>query len=243
MDGGDRVDDVLAVDRETIRLESRRLSAVYKLVLEARVTVGDRFAERSVCEELRMARRVNRGECVTVVELAVELHEQFPELLACLAEGLLDQYRSVQACEVLRSLTHDQARTATATIAERLRTGRRPFEWREYVRRVADAVAPGAKQERVAAARRDRWVRFDPGPDGAGMLLAQLPNEVLAYCGGHVETTARSLRAHGDERNLEQLRVDTLSELLCGIGHAGAGNGGTCTGDTGDPGIGSGNTR
>lgn len=46
------------------------------------------------------------------------------------------------------------------------------------------------------------------------MLLAQLPNEVLAYCGSRVETTARSLRAHGEDRNLEQLRADTLSELL-----------------------------
>lgn len=151
MNEGDRVDDVLAVDRAMTQLESRRLSAVYELVCTARETVGNQFAERSVREELRLARRVSPGECVGLVELAVILHERYPELLACLAAGLLDQYRAEQACQVLQSLTIEQTRAATARIAERLRTGERPFHWREYVRRVADAVAPEAKRRRTAA--------------------------------------------------------------------------------------------
>lgn len=227
MNGGDFVDDVLDIDSAMTRLELRRLTVVYRLVLEARETVGARFAERSVCEELRLARRVNRGECVGVVELAVALHERFPELLSCLDEGLLDQYRAGQACEVLYSLTAEQADTALARIVERLRQHERPFDWRAYVRRVADAVAPEAKQARVTRQRDDRWARFDPGPDGAGMLLAQLPNEVLAECGSLVEATARSRRADGDARTLDQLRADTPTTLLLG---GGSGNGKDDTG-------------
>lgn len=213
---GDDVDEVLALGREMIALQSLRLASVYRLVCAARETVGEQHSERSVCEELRLAQRIDRGECVTVVELAVALHERYPELLACLNEGLLDQYRTQQACEVLRSLSREQAGTAVERIAARLRDTGRPYDWRSYVRRVADTVAPDAKQQRMTQRRSDRWACFDSGPDGAGMLLAQLPNEVLAEAGTRVEATARSLRAHGDERNLEQLRADMLTRLLLG---------------------------
>lgn len=57
-----------------------------------------------------------------------------------------------------------------------------------------------------------------PRPERAGMLLAQLPNEILAVCAGRLETTARSFRAKGDPRNLEQLRADVRTALLLNDG-------------------------
>ncbi|WP_020497694.1 HNH endonuclease [Sciscionella marina] len=212
------VESTCSYRTEQARLDHRILIDVHQLWRSQAARFGEELARDSVIEELRLAWCCYRGKAIGTVELSVEMHERFPELLSCMSEGLLDSFLASKATEVLRPLTPELAAIADRRIAQRLREQGLPHDWRAYLRRIADSLDPTAKQKRLAQARAARYVSFQDEEDGTGTVFARIPAEDSHACETRIRDLARAIRQRGDTRTQEQIRADVFTDLLLGRG-------------------------
>src|SRR5207302_2441522 len=70
--------------------------------------------------------------------------------------------------------------------------------------------------ERAVKRREDRKVSIVHEDDAMATLLAYLPAETAAAIYTRLDTIAKQLRHDGDQRTLDQLRADVLSDVLLG---------------------------
>nr|NLD39772.1 DUF222 domain-containing protein [Actinomycetales bacterium] len=95
-------------------------------------------------------------------------------------------------------------------------------EWTiaEIERRIAGLLIeldPDLADERHARARRDRHVtRLSVLPDGMASLKVRLPADCAATVDTALSQAAATARAHGDARNRQQVRADTLTSWAVG---------------------------
>ncbi|WP_082468881.1 DUF222 domain-containing protein [Sciscionella sediminilitoris] len=210
------IEAICVCDRERARLDAMTVDRVYALWCRQKQRFGDLFTVESVIEELRLARNVPRGWSIDTVETTIFLSEHMPGVLECMHAGQVDLFHASKIREVFESFPEELITTADTRITERLQDKGRPRDWVRYLRRLADRLDPAAKEVRIAAARAARYVSFQDDEDGTGTLFARLPSEDLAACETRIDAIARSLRHQGDPRTLDQLRADTITDLITG---------------------------
>lgn len=159
--------------------------------------------------------------------LAANLPETFRQLRA----GRLDPSRVRQITDATLGLGHAQCAAVEEAIYPQA-VDRNPRQLRRLVKRAVLATHPDVAAKQHTAAREQRRVELEPADHGMAWLHAYLPAEHACAVYNQVDGQARHARNDGDPRTLEQLRADTLTDLVLGTTpttRSGTTGGGTAT--------------
>jgi hypothetical protein len=166
---------------------------------------GDEIAMRLACSRRAATRLVRHGRayartlCATGDALAAGTIS--PVTAGMIADRLADQPVEI-ALDVQDRVLPEAGRRTPTQIARDLE-------------RALIAVDPGEAAVRAERARTRRCVhRPRPLPDGMASLTAVLPAATACRIDATLESAARTARAAGDSRTLDQLRADGLSDLV-----------------------------
>lgn len=133
-----------------------------------------------------------------------------------LARGELD----VPKARVLVDALHDQPLPLAWDVQDQVLGDSRVRTVAQLQRAVAKALViadPGGATDRCRAAEARRRVdRPRPAPDGMARWSALLPAPAAMRMDTTLDAIARTGRAAGDERTLDQLRADLLADLVLG---------------------------
>ena len=190
---------------------------------------------REVTSELGAAMRLSDRAVQQRMSAASTLIGRFPETAAALREGRIDSAHADAVVDAGTGLSDAAMRAAYEQIVLEAARFETPYRLRALARVVAARIDPALLEELQARARRDRKVRVIDLGDGMARLLADLP-AVLAHAihdrltqMGHevrdtpVETAQPDSGAGdsmtfdeigSDERTMDQLRADILTDLL-----------------------------
>ncbi len=167
-------------------------------------------------EEIRVALTWTRRAADAQLSLALAVVEKLPAVHAALSAGLIDVPRARVLCDGVCSLDEPTARRVIDQIigaASGLTTG----QIRARLQRLVIAVDPEAAKERAAEAVTGRHVESYLDSAGTATLAGVgLPADRAAAAAERLSAIARTAKAGGDGRSLDQLRADTFLELLEG---------------------------
>jgi hypothetical protein len=138
---------------------------------------------------------------------------RFPELFAAHRAGLLSATKIRLVVDGCARLEDDQARQVDARLAGRA-ARLAPSRLRHAVSRAVLREDPTTAADRRQRAERDRCVRINPTSEGMAELWALLPAAAATALGQALDDSARTLKAAGDDRTLDQLRADALTAQL-----------------------------
>lgn len=131
-----------------------------------------------------------------------------------LAKGRIDPER---VAIIVRALADSPVRTAVEVESQVLpgATNRTPSQLERDVRHALIAVDPSEAADRERRAEASRRVnRPSPQPDGMAGIWALLPAPTAVRIDTDLDARARTLRAAGDPRTLDQLRADLFAQTL-----------------------------
>lgn len=225
----DVLDAVAVWDRVAAAVSGRLLAAVAELASRPEVygpdddpTVVARRAVRapagtttrtSLPDELSARLNDGQGASSNRCRAALELPTRFPLMWHELQAGRASEAKGrilVLGCQALDDAAARVVDERVAHLADR----QAPSRFRQSVRRAVLRVDPDDAAIRRERAEKDRCVRISPAEDGMAELWALLPAVQATALGTYLEQKARSARAAGDERTLDQLRADAFTEHL-----------------------------
>ncbi|MEI2786379.1 MAG: DUF222 domain-containing protein [Candidatus Nanopelagicales bacterium] len=151
------------------------------------------------------------GAASSMVDVAVDVVEDLPVLLAALADGRLDL---VKVREITRA-TLGLAPADRQAVVERAidyATTRTRSQLRPWLTRQVDRIDPDAAERRRKKARKCRKVSLIPEPDGMATLSAYLTAEEATACMESIR-----VRSNNIQGNRDAIRADMFIELLTGI--------------------------
>ncbi len=203
-------------------------------------------------DEVSLALTWTPGRARNRVTVAIELSTDLPDTLIALEDGRIDADKARLIADRTRCLaTTEQRREVELRILPITQRQTRARLDRA-LRREVIAVDPQAAEQRRRAGVQDRHVSrpeaAEPG-GGDGMAVMSLygPSDDLAALYTAIDAAARRARDQGDQRTLDQLRSDTLTDLGwtgLNLGHLGccastcgapAGSDGDATDNAGTP--------
>jgi hypothetical protein len=204
--------DLVTVMRAAARLVSHFQAYVYETMEEiARLSEidGEPAAFSEISAALSLTRQAGEYETVFAMHLARQ-----PRVLAALRDGTIDVRR---AKVIMEGIEGASAETRTAALdrilphVADLTTG----QIRARLRRIVVELDPPAAVETYQRGLQHRAVVVDANPDGTANLHAYcLPPDRLNAIRQRLEELARSNKVEGDPRTADQLRADTLLEML-----------------------------
>ncbi|MPY76907.1 MAG: DUF222 domain-containing protein [Actinophytocola sp.] len=204
-------------DAETLAaLDSLRKLRARAGALEARLLA--RFARLrddapGTEDEIAYTLRITRHQAADRLTQAHQLRHRHPVLLAAMHDGHVEPYPASRVLDLTVHLDDDTARRVDARLAGHL-AGKNPTEIRRTARRAVHTVDPDGLTDRARRARTGRKVELLPGEDSMSRLTAQLPAEAAQAAYASIDTEARRLRHRGEQRSLDQLRADILTDRL-----------------------------
>ncbi|WP_207556008.1 HNH endonuclease signature motif containing protein [Intrasporangium flavum] len=220
---GDRVlAQVEGLEWAKARLEARLLEAyaalhtiqeqqLARLATAAPVPVS---ADRVVAAEIACATGVGEAEVSRRLELALATRRH-RVLLEALRHGRVSLYRALTVVAEARALPDDALPALEAVALAPAPDGSVASQrlFRARLRRCVTAADHRGTDERHITARRRRGVFGRLVEDGMGVLTVTASAERVVGVLDRVEALARAARAAGDERTLDQLRSDLLTDL------------------------------
>jgi hypothetical protein len=150
------------------------------------------------------------GRAGQVASSAVFGPHRLPSLVEQARVGRISAEHVSIAVTETNPVSDEMAQEVDRRLAERAADVELP-RWRTVVRRCVRQVDPATAEERRERAEAQRCVRFEALDDGTTSLWAILPSLDAARLSAALDAAARSRRAAGDERTLDQLRADLLS--------------------------------
>lgn len=180
--------------------------------------VGSRLRGRTVGTELALALNTSPTAGASRAALAATATEDHPALSALAEHGELSGYALRLVTRETEVLPPAQRRLVDAQLADNVVNagGLTPGRLRQAAARRTIAVDPYAATRRCDAARNDRAFGVMDPRDGTATLWARLRAEEALTVHQCIDTTARRLRAEGDERSLANLRCDLLVQATTG---------------------------
>jgi len=178
-----------------------------------------RQRDKSVPDEVGLELRMTRHTAESYVDLADALVTRLPRTLAEIEAGNTDLDKARKVHEITAPLSDEQCRRLDARLAPRL-AGKDGTQIRRAARDLVHQIDGAGANERAQKRREDRKVRILHEEDAMATLLAYLPAETAAAIYARIDAIAKRRKQDGDERTLEQLRADTLSDLLLGVDHS-----------------------
>ena len=178
--------------------------------------VRNREEVEFAADDLGAALHLTRRAADVELGFALELGERLPGVWGLLNSGLIDVRR---ARTIAEGTTHLSVETAGEVVdrvirrAPRLTTG----QLAARIRRLCVEVDAGEAKTRYEEALSQRRVVSQANPDGTADLYGMgLPPERVMAITRFLNKTARSLKANGDPRTMDQLRTDVFLDLLQG---------------------------
>ena len=174
----------------------------------AHVRAGDEFA----ADELAVALNITRVAAIRQVELAVAATGRLGTTTMLLGEGAVD-LRTVQVlAEVTDPVPPEIATQVESYVLERA-AGRNASEIRRIATRAVARFDPDGAAARHRERKRDRRVEIWPCPEGMAELRAYLDAADATRIKLRLDAFAKAA-APGDERTMDQRRLDALTDLL-----------------------------
>jgi hypothetical protein len=196
---------------------SRAVSVGTARLLTAIVGVFDATPVREhAAAEVAAALRLTPRASATQVSFALDVMRRLPALGAAMARGDLDASRARVIADGVSTLEAPAARQVAEKVlpkAMSLTTG----QLRAWVAKLVIAIDPETAAKRHLQRVEERRVVLEPSLDGCANLLGMdLPADEALRASRNINKLARSLKAAGDPRSMDQLRADTFVRLLCG---------------------------
>lgn len=191
---------------------------------------ADSIVYASAVAEIAVALTLTRRAAERKVALAMELQHRLPEVKELLRQGRIDEPRAHAMVATTSHLDEASARAIIDEIAEsvsELTTG----QIRALIRRLCIERFPEEAAERYDAAISARRLIVHPTDAGTSHLhCLDLPPGRVAEITSRINTIAKSMRRDGEERTMDQLRVDVLMDLLAGTHDTGVAGQGSSRG-------------
>ncbi|KAA9111627.1 DUF222 domain-containing protein [Microbacterium rhizomatis] len=170
--------------------------------------------ERSVRLELAAALSITEAAAGGLIAQADALVNRYPAALDSLAGARITARHASLLVEMLDGVDpalRDELAPRAVALAEAQPVG----TFRRLLRKLVDSAQASTLSERAEEALRTRRVSVQPVADGMADLLLRMP-AVEAYAAfARATATAKVLAVvEGEERTLDQLRADVLSDLL-----------------------------
>src|SRR3954452_25060308 len=208
----DALDEIVRSDRDHNATAGHRALWVLQLLRET-TPIGGGSARDLVAGEIGPALGLGSGAAVKLVDISVALHQRLPATLRAVCDGRLSWYKATVLAEAVAPLTDDQARQVEQQVLPKA-AGRTPAQHANAVRRaVAQGAPDGVDARRKAQQKTIRMIRTHYG-DGMGDLWARMPSEGLDTFWSGCDFWARSRKAQGDPRSIDELRVAAM--IQCG---------------------------
>ncbi|MBO0871514.1 MAG: DUF222 domain-containing protein, partial [Micromonosporaceae bacterium] len=187
-----------------------------ELLADLAAVAADAPDPQFAADELSFALHWTRFAAQSQVAFAQELTGRLPAAHAALLAGQIDLPRARVIAELTGPLEEETARLVVEKVlsaAPGLTTG----QLRAKLRRLVISVDPVAAQKRQEQALRQRRLQCYPDPDGTATLLGTgLPAERTRAAANRIDQLARAAKQAGDARTMDQLRADTMLDLLDG---------------------------
>ncbi|WP_374929489.1 DUF222 domain-containing protein [Kytococcus sedentarius] len=177
--------------------------------------VPEEMAGECTASMVGLARRESPHRGSQTTSLAETLSGDLPCTFAEMLAGRATEYQARLVQTHASHLTPAHRQVLDQTIAPRLEE-LSPRRVTNAVKAEAYRLDPEGSLERVALAHKDRRVGLQPKPDTMTLLTAYLPATQGVAVWAGLDREARSRRAVGDERSIDQLRADILVERLTG---------------------------
>lgn len=197
---------------QRVSCEQARLLTCIRAVAKATPVVE--FAADEVAFALTWTRKAAEAQ----VALAIQLLDHMPEVFAALGTGVIDLPKARVFAEVLQPLDPAVAREVAAQVLP-VAGEKTTAQIRARLHRRALAADPSSAAKRRERALADRRVVLESSPDGTAVLTALgLPAQRAMAAFERVNAIAKARKLAGEELSIDQLRADTLLDLLEGVG-------------------------
>ena len=167
---------------------------------QVREHADDELALRTRC-----ARRKTSHELAT----ALMLRDVLPGTRAALARGVIDVPRAAAIADACLPLGPTAALRVELEVLARA-AFQDPRAVARASARAVMVIDAASIETRRKAAPKTRYVSGQPAPDGMADMFAHLPAMDWVVISSAINAAARAVKATGDSRTLEQLRVDAL---------------------------------
>ena len=218
LSGFDRVELLKARSRLISHLQAELYADIHS-VSEA-VCDLDRFEHRDgffiTASEIQAALTLTRRAGEMHTDLAFQLRERLPGVWQALHDGLIDLAKarvlSDQTCHLAEELARRVCDAALQQAPDQT-TG----QLRARIQRLIISIDPASARDRYEEKLKDRRVISEMTDAGTANLHGlDLPPAVAHAAMRRINQIARSLKARGDKRPIDQIRADILLDLLTG---------------------------
>ena len=183
-----------------------------KAIAELRRRRGD---DRETADEIGLALVISKHQADHQVGLAEQLTTRYPRLLASLERGDVDVSKAARVIETGLPLSDEHADQLDAAMQDSL-AGRDASAIQRSARYRVDRLDPEGAARRCQRRRKNRKVELSFCDDGMADLTAYLPAEAACAIYARIDAIAKSDNARREERSLDAIRADVLTELLLG---------------------------
>ncbi len=208
-----------AADRQASWAQSLKLTAVAELERRRRSPdyLPDSETERRIAGEVSLTLTTTHGQAEELVWLAETLPERLPATWAALRHGHIDYDRAKIMCDALGGLDLDLARGLDAQLVGDAVDSTRTV-LRRKVTKAVKAADPDAYAERTRKAKDERRIELWDNEDETCDLIGRNINAAEAHAiFNRLTAAAHALKADGDIRSINQIRLDLHNALLHGI--------------------------
>ena len=143
------------------------------------------------------------------LDVALNLAARLPATAEALSVGSITLIKARKIVDYTSGLTPEDAQRVETSVLPRAASST-PAQLAELLARAVIEIDPLAAEDRERKRRRDRKVSVFGQPDGMATLEADLPAADAATIEAAVSAAARSAKAAGDGRTMDQLRADML---------------------------------
>ncbi|GAA5114954.1 HNH endonuclease signature motif containing protein [Haloechinothrix salitolerans] len=201
---------------ELAKLSQRLIGQVQAVQLKALAELRRRRGnERETADEVGLALAVSQHQADRQIELATQITSRFPRLLTALERGDVDVTKAAKVVETGALLSDEHVDQLDAEM-ESLLAGRDGAAIQRSARYRVDKLDPEGAAERVRRCREDRRLELRFAENGMADLCAYLPAETACAIYSRIDAIAKSDKSRRDERGLDAIRADVLTELLLG---------------------------
>ncbi|PZS04506.1 MAG: HNH endonuclease [Pseudonocardiales bacterium] len=205
------LDRVAALERIRSLVDAEQCAALAEF---ARRRADDEFGA-SVGDEVGLALRIASRTADRRIEAATRLVERLPATVSAMRRGAVTHSKARALAEETDQLCAADAATVEATVLDRAAEST-PGQLRRRTARAVIRIDPAAAAARRRTAETDRSVWLRPDACGMATLGARLCAADAVGIFELLDQTARSARAAGDARTLQQLRADILVQRVGG---------------------------
>jgi hypothetical protein len=178
-----------------------------------RLGAWDSQAGEWVIEEIAAALTLSGGVAAHQVAMAGQFTETIPDTWRALEDGRIDRDKAKTIADGVCLLPDETARHVEERVLPDA-PGKTCAQLRAAIRKAVLEIDPDAYAKRRRQAEEDRSLELRDNDDGTSDICARnLPAQVASAVYNRVNAIAQALKADGDPRTIDQLRVDVLADL------------------------------